>query len=142
MISNEVKLAIGGTAILVIAAGGYWYWLSTRPAPHAIDAQPPVVAEQVPTAPQPQFPVAAESDDASREPLPPLASSDTAFGAALESVIPSSRDRQLLQPDNAIQRWVVSIDALAKGSMSQRLRPVSRFNDAFIADAVPDEADE
>ena len=128
--------------LAVAAMAGYWYWTTQRadePEPAAI----PAAATELVTVPPPKFPLAPEDQaQAAREPLPALGDSDAAFGVALESVLPSATGRDFFLWDNVIRRWVVTIDALPKASISQRLRPVTRFNDSFVADPVADQAEQ
>ncbi len=102
-----------------------------------------MTTSEAPAAPAPpsgpQYPIEGDDAVATFEPLPDLADSDPVFVAALESLLPAGTAKDLLQPENAIRRWVVTIDSLPKSSLSQRLRPVSRLNDSLAAEAAGDQ---
>ncbi|HRX88638.1 MAG TPA: DUF3014 domain-containing protein [Steroidobacteraceae bacterium] len=137
MDSSSKHWLIAGAIVLVVGSAGYWYWLTRPSEPESVTTNEAPAAPASPSVPQ--YPIEANNAVATFEPLPSLADSDSVFVAALESLLPSGSAKQLLQPENAIRRWVVTIDALPKSSMSQRLRPVSRLNDTVAAEATGDE---
>ena len=67
-------------------------------------------------------------------PLPALADSDPAIGAALSKLIGGAAFRQFVHPENLIRRIVVTVDNLAKPKLAVEQRPVLATRGTFLAD--------
>ncbi|HXW09204.1 MAG TPA: DUF3014 domain-containing protein [Steroidobacteraceae bacterium] len=58
------------------------------------------------------------------------------MSAATDLVPPSARD--LLQTEDMVRRWVITVDALPRARLPQRARPVQRVPDQLVAGGAPD----
>jgi hypothetical protein len=122
--------------LVAAGVGGLWYWHSTR---ERAPAPPPPVA----TAPQP--PPATRKpltilhpipEPPAREPLPALADSDPAARAALASLFGSEALASMFNADDAIRRFVATVDNLPRKTAAARLLPVKPVPGAFAVDST------
>ncbi len=139
----DVKLLV--LMVLVIGlAGALWYYrddiFSQAGEPAA--ALPPPADEQAPVPGKPRHPVAAAQDPASsdgeRVPLPPLDDSDSYFLLALVDLF-GADVRGMLVRDALIDRFVATIDNLPRSRIAEKIRPVGRLPEPFVADAANDD---
>jgi hypothetical protein len=107
-----VLLALG-------AAGALWYyWIAVnRPEP-----QPVVVTEP-----------AAEEPPAALEPVHPLPEPDSYFKLALGDLFGEAIE-EMLAESGLIERIVASVDNLPRTHVAERIRPIGRLGEPFVAD--------
>jgi hypothetical protein len=129
------KPVIGVAAAVVIVAAGTWYYLQSRHAPSApVGAQAPVPA-QPPEEPAIQHPLPADqADAASKAPLPALADSDAALRDALVKLAGASAVTDYLRPESIIRHIVVTIDNLPRQKVAVEKRPTGPVAGTFAAD--------
>jgi Protein of unknown function (DUF3014) len=127
------KPVIGVAAAVVVVAAGTWYYLYSRHSTlPAVPAAPPPAAAQAPAEPAIQHPLAADSQ-ASNAPLPALADSDPALLDALGTVVGTGAVKDYLVPENIVRHIVVTIDNLARQKVSVEKRPVGPAGGNFAA---------
>ena len=112
--------------VAIAAAGtlGAYLWSHRQPVaetevPPTAPIAAPATGPAHPLAPLPAF---------QQAPLPPLEASDPLVVETAEKMLAGSAWRDLLQVDNAVRRWVITIDALPRERMVQRTsaaRPVA-----------------
>lgn len=124
-------------AILVLAAGGWWYQRSQAPAP------PPAEVQAVPAPPQPESVAAASAPAASAPaaaasvvPLPepkvaegPL--DETGVSAALAALFGPPAGKLLIS-DDFVRRFVTTVDNLGREHAAPRLWPVQPTPGRFL----------
>ena len=127
------KPMIGVAAAVVVIAAGTWYYLHNRHAevPH-VAAQPPAAAP--PDEAAIQHPVPAGAEAAASGPLPTLADSDAPLLDALVKIAGASAVKDYLLPENIIRHWVVTIDNLPRQKVAVEKRPIAPVSGSFIAD--------
>jgi len=129
--SRIPKWQIGTVIGLVLAAGALL--LLTRPQPERTATPAPASIEAPAAGPvHPLEPLAAEA------PLPPLEASDAAVIDVAANLLKDSRWRDLLQLDNAVRRWVVTIDALPRERLAQRMNSVHPVGGTFLVEGEQD----
>jgi hypothetical protein len=125
-------------ALMVVGGLAAWYYrdaLLPQPEPVAVVAVPELAApeeEAGPRYPIPEMPTSS-MEDRDLVPLPPLDDSDayflleigTAFGPAIES---------LLTREFVIDKLVTTVDNLPRSELPEKIRPVGRLGEAFVAD--------
>lgn len=121
---------IAGIAI-VLAAGAYLW--SRRQAPE--QAVMPTPAPPEARAPGPLHPIAPLPPET---PLPPLQASDATVTEAATGLLGNSSWHDLLQVDNLVRRWVVTIDALPRERLAQRMSSVRPVAGALAVEGEPD----
>jgi hypothetical protein len=121
-------VAIVAVAIAVLA---YLWSRRQPPEPAALPPAAPVES-RTPGPVHPLAPLPAET------PLPPLEASDAVADEAATSLLGDSKWRDLLQPDNAVRRWVVTIDALPRERLAQRMSSVRPVAGALVVEGEPD----
>jgi hypothetical protein len=126
---------IGVAAAVVIIAAGTWYYLHSNRA-----ALPQVPVEAPPAAPAPDAEPAiahplpeASGDTASKAPLPALADSDGALRDALTPLLGADALQAYLRPESVIRHIVVTIDNLPRQKVAVDKRPVNPVAGPFAA---------
>jgi hypothetical protein len=126
---------LAGVALIVLAVAVAAY-LRSRTPPEPL-ARAPATPIQPQADESPRHPVAPAPADAARPPLPSLRESDpVVMGAAADLVPPAARD--LLQTEDMVRRWVITVDALPRARLPQRLSPVQRVSGQMVAGGAPD----
>jgi hypothetical protein len=105
------QVVIAATAL--IAAGVAYYWWDTLSPPAPVPAVAPAA-----TAAGVQHPLAPVSG----APLPPLADSDGALGAAVAALVHAAALPDLFYPDRLARRWVATIDNLPREQVAAEVR--------------------
>ena len=117
--------------LALLGAGAAWWVWRQQPQPPV--SQAPVVAVAPPAAVEPAVPPAPVASGplnpiepvALPEPaLPPLAESDARVAAALAGMLGSQPVASFLQVDTFVQRFVATVDNLARAQAPSRLWPV------------------
>ena len=136
------KPMIGVAAAVVLIAAGTWYYLHSRhvEVPN-VTAQPPAAA--APDGAAIEHPVPAAPQNAASGPLPPLADSDAPLIDALVKIAGASAVKDYLVPESLIRHFVVTIDNLPRQKVAVQKRPVAPVNGSFVAEgdelhATPD----
>lgn len=118
---------LAGAIVLALWIGAYLRY-GERPKPAAPRPASPAQADRAPL-----HPLAPAPDAATRPPLPPLPASDpVARTEAAALANPAQLD--LLQADDVVRRWVVTVDALSRERMAQRASPVHRVDGELVVD--------
>jgi hypothetical protein len=127
------KPVIGVAVAVIVVAAGTWYFLQSRHAPPPpVEAQQPAPAE--PAEPAIQHPLPeAPADSAPQAPLPALADSDPAVNDALSLVTGSAAAKEYLLPTNIIRHLVVTIDNLPRQKVAVEKRPTTPVAGSFAA---------
>ena len=127
------KPMMGVAAAVVVMAAGTWYYLHNRhvETPH-VTAQPPPRA--APDESAIEHPVPAGAETAAGGPLPTLADSDAPLIDALVKIAGASAVKEYLLPDSIIRHWVVTIDNLPRQKVAVQKRPIAPVNGSFAAD--------
>ncbi|MEP6548459.1 MAG: DUF3014 domain-containing protein [Gammaproteobacteria bacterium] len=126
------KPMIGVAAAVVVLAAGTWYYLHSR---HA--EAPPVAAQPLPpAAPEEatvEHPVPAAQESAASGPLPTLADSDAPLSDALVRIAGASAVKDYLLPESIIRHLVVTIDNLPRQKVAVQKRPIGPVIGFFLA---------
>lgn len=123
-------LAIGAGIAL------WYYWISiSEPEPSPV---PPPAATPAPEAPAgPVHPVEetvpAAATDAELVPLPPLDESDEYFRLELDGLFTPAIG-EMLADSGLIEKFVATVDNLPRSRVAERIRPVGRLSNSFVAD--------
>jgi hypothetical protein len=128
------KPMIGVAAAVVVVAAGSWYYLQSRHAEVPPTAQQPPLPAEPPAEPAIQHPLPGGQGSAAKTPLPPLADSDAALRDALGRVAGAATVKDYLLPDNIIRHLVVTIDNLPRQKVAVEKRPTSPVAGPFVAD--------
>jgi len=136
----DVKLLV--MVVLVASlAGAFWYFQDDilAPADGPAVEQTEVVTEALPTGDGPAHPMTPTRQpalsDRSLVPLPPLDDSDSYFLLALVDVFGTDVEH-LLVNEALIDNVVATIDNLTRGHVAEKIRPVGRLSEPFVADAT------
>jgi hypothetical protein len=124
---------LGGVALVALAVGAYLQYRK----PVQLPQRPPATPIQPQADPSPRHPVVPAPADTARSPLPSLRDSDPVVTSAATDLVPPSA-RDLLQTDDIVRRWVISVDALPRSRLPQRLSPVQRVPGQLVAGGSPD----
>jgi hypothetical protein len=125
-----------GAALVALASAAYLHYRRPADQPGEPPPRPPATPIQPEAAETPQHPLAPAAADPARPPLPSLGASDPVVrNVATDLVGPSAG---LLQTDDIVRRWVITIDALPRARMSQRLSPVQRVDGQLVTGGPPD----
>jgi hypothetical protein len=127
---RRLQLLIAAAAALAAGGAGYYYW-QMRGAPEA----PVPVKAPGPADARIQHPLAPVSGT----PLPPLADSDGALGAAIAALVHAASLPDLFYPDRLARRWVATIDNLPREQVAAEVRAM-RPPDGPLATRGEDEA--
>jgi len=129
--------------VVVGLAGAYWY-STVDNAPQSIvpvSVQPEVAPEQ-PEKEGPAHPVVpAESSVPSERnlvPLPPLDDSDSYFLLALIDIFGADIEKVMVS-EALIDKFVATVDNLPRSHVAEKIRPVGRLPDRFLAEGVGDD---
>jgi hypothetical protein len=129
------KPIIGVAAAVVVLAAGSWYYLqSRRPAMPTAPATSPQPPPAEPTEPAIQHPVPAGEAAAPTTPLPSLADSDAAMADALAQLAGGSAVKDYLLPESIIRHIVVTVDNLPRQKAAVQKRPTGTVAGSFMAD--------
>jgi len=110
--------------LAVAAGGGYYLWRMREPPTLPAISEPTAKTTPSPTAgtaPQIEHPIETAPP---APPLPTLAESDAAIGAALAGVFGSASFEQLLVPESLVRHLVATVDNLPRKQVALRLIPV------------------
>jgi len=136
----DVKLLI--FVVLVAGlAGAFWFFQDDilPPADEPVVVQPEVVSEVSPTSDSPAHPMIPPSQPALSDrklvPLPPLDDSDSYFLLALVDIFGADVEHMLVN-EALIDNVVATIDNLTRSHVAEKIRPVGRLSDPFVADAT------
>jgi hypothetical protein len=86
-------------------------------------------------APGPLHPIAPLPPE---KPLPPLEASDATVTEAATDLLGNTSWHDLLRVDNLVRRWVVTIDALPRERLAQRMSPVRPVAGVLAVEGEPD----
>ena len=136
----DVKLLV---SVVLIAglAGAFWYFQDDilPPADKPVVAQTEVVPETSPTSDGPAHPMAPARQPALSDrklvPLPPLDDSDSYFLLALVDIFGADVEHILVN-EALIDNVVATIDNLTRSHVAEKIRPVGRLSEPFVADAT------
>jgi hypothetical protein len=129
---NKPVIAVAA-AVIVVAAGSWYYLYSRHTALPAVPAAQPPAAAETPAEPAIQHPLSGAEDQVSKAPLPALSDSDPALIDALGSVFGTGAVKDYLVPENIVRHIVVTIDNLARQKVSVEKRPVGPTDGTFAA---------
>jgi hypothetical protein len=110
----ERRLQVIAVAAALAAAGAAYYYWDTHGSPTA----PAQVQAPGATGARIQHPLAPVSG----APLPPLADSDGALGAAIAALVHAASLPELFYPDRLARRWVATIDNLPREQVAGEVR--------------------
>ena len=138
----DVKLLV--LIVLIIGlAGAVWFFrddllpLVDEPAV----VEPEVVVEEKPTQSGPVHPIAQlgeyTSPDRKLVPLPPLDDSDGYLLLALIDIFGPDVEPVLVN-EALVDNFVATIDNLTRSHVAEKIRPVNRLTESFVADATDD----
>ena len=139
----DVKLLV---LILLVAglAGAFWFFRDDI-LPQAVEpvvTQPEAVIEEEPTPSGPVHLIAPFGQSTSPErklvPLPPLDDSDSYLLLALIDIFGPDVEPVLVN-EALVDNFVATIDNLTRSHVAEKIRPVNRLSESFIADATDDE---
>lgn len=99
-------------AVALVGAAAYYYWDTQAPSAPAPEQAAASAAARI------QHPLAPVNG----APLPPLAESDAALGAALAALLRSATLPELFYPDRLARRWVATIDNLPREQVAVEVR--------------------
>jgi hypothetical protein len=126
---------LAGAALVVLASAGYLYYRKPGEQPGE-PPRPPATPIQPQATETPQHPLAPAAADPARPPLPGLSESDPVVRDVATDLVGSSAG--LLQTDDVVRRWVITIDALPRARIPQRMSPVHRVGGQLVTDGTPD----
>jgi hypothetical protein len=130
--SRIPKWQMGTVIVLALAAGALLLLTRQQPTEQAATPVPAPIAAPAAGPVHPLEPLAAET------PLPPLEASDAAVIDVAANLFKDSHWRDLLQLDNAVRRWVVTIDALPRERLAQRMNSVHPVGGTFLVGGEQD----
>jgi len=129
------KPVIGVAAAVVVLAAGSWYYLqSRRPAMPTAPATSPQPPPAEPAEPAIQHPVPAGEAAAPTTPLPSLADSDAAMADALAQLAGASAVKDYLLSESIIRHIVVTVDNLPRQKAAVQKRPTGTVAGSFMVD--------
>lgn len=133
---NDDKLVwwVAAFVVLVGAAGGGYYWWKHREPPRpAVSAPPPAIEAPAP-APAPVEPAIKNPLDTESEapPLPPPDRADAYVANALVDLLGRKPVAMFLVTDGFAERFVTTVDNLARDRAPSRLWPVKPSAGRFI----------
>jgi len=136
----DVKLLV--IVVLVAGlAGAFWYFqddiLPLTEAP--VVAQTEAISEAPPTSDGPAHPLAPVTEPALSDrklvPLPSLDDSDSYFLLALVDIFGADVESMLVN-EALIDNVVATIDNLTRSHVAEKIRPVGRLSDPFVANTT------
>jgi hypothetical protein len=134
----DVKLLV---LIVLVAglAGAFWYFRASAPPPVVPVVTQPETSEKAKAEDHPIHPVtpldASESVERNLVPLPPLDDSDAYFLLALVDIF-GPDIRNVLVNEALIDKFVTTVDNLPRSHVAEKIRPVNRLPDTFLADPL------
>jgi hypothetical protein len=136
----DVKLLV--LVVLVAGlAGAFWFFRDDilPPAEEPVVAQTEVVSEGSPSSDGPAHPMAPPKQptfsDRKLVPLPPLDDSDSYFLLALVDIFGADVEHMLVN-EALIDNVVATIDNLTRSHVAEKIRPVGRLSEPFVADVA------
>jgi hypothetical protein len=138
----DVKLLVF-IALLAGLAGAFWYFRADilPPIDEAVVMPAEAVVEEKPAQSGPVHPISpsgqSTSSDRKLVALPPLDDSDGYFLLALVDIFGSAVEPVLVN-EALIDNFVATIDNLTRSHVAEKIRPVGRLTQSFIADAADD----
>jgi len=138
----DVKLLVL-VVLLAGLAGAFWFFrddiLPLVDEPVVI--QPEAVVEEKPAQSGPAHPITpfeeSTSPDRKLVPLPPLDDSDGYFLLALIDILGPDVETVLVN-EALVDNFVATIDNLTRSHVAEKIRPVNRLTESFVADATDD----
>jgi hypothetical protein len=121
-------------AIAAVGTIGVYLWSHREPV--AEPEVPPLGPIETPST-GPAHPLAPLPAD-QQAPLPPLEASDPVVVETAEKMLAGSPWRDLLQVDNAVRRWVITIDALPRERIVQRTSAARPVAGEFAVEGEPE----
>lgn len=106
------QLLLAAAAALAAAGAGYYYWQMQGSPEAPAQVQAPAAGTHI------EHPLAPVSG----KPLPPLADSDSALGAAIATLVHASALPELFYSDRLARRWVATIDNLPREQVAVEVR--------------------
>jgi hypothetical protein len=129
------KPIVGVAVAVVVIAAGTWFYLHNR---HPLPSVP--TAAQAPPAAQPaaepaiQHPLPASPQNPElKGPVPALADSDPALSDALKTLIGEDAVKDYLRPESIVRHLVVTIDNLPRQKIAVEKRPIKEAAGSFLA---------
>ncbi len=121
-------------------AGAYWYFRSDVPVPVEVPVvEQPETDEKETARERPLHPIvwpdSSESTDRNLVALPPLDDSDSYFLLALIDIF-GPGVRGMLVSEALIDRFVATVDNLPRSHVAEKIRPVGRLPNGFIANTA------
>jgi hypothetical protein len=116
-------------ALALAGVAAYYYW----------DARTPQVTAPAGPAPNSAARIEHPLGPAGGSPLPPLADSDGALGAAIATLVHSATLPELFYPDRLARRWVATVDNLPREQVALEVRAL-RPPDGPLATRGDDQA--
>lgn len=136
----DLKILVAAVVIIGLGVAGWYFRDELFPQTGEVEVAAPVPDAAVEDA-GPQHPVAAieETDPETGKlvPLPPLDDSDGYFLLEIAHVFGSDFENLLVR-DALIDKFVATIDNLAREHVSEKIRPVGRLTEPFRAETGDD----
>lgn len=138
----DVKLLV---FIVLVAglAGAVWFFRDDilPQVDEPVVMQPEAVVEEGPTQSGPVHPITpfgqSMSSDRKLVPLPPLDDSDSYLLLALIDIFGPDVEPVLVN-EALVDNFVATIDNLTRSHVAEKIRPVRRLSESFVADAADD----
>ena len=135
MSASDLKLLIGVIVLIGLPLAGWYFRSGLMPAEEApVVAEPPPPVSEEPAPIGPIYPIAPlalpPGPDGRIVELPPLDDSDAYFLLALGDVFGTGIE-PLLASEGLIDRFVASVDALPRDTLSEKIRAVGRLSTPF-----------
>jgi hypothetical protein len=110
---HRPQLLLAAAAVVAAVGAGYYYWQMQGSPQAPVPAQAPGAGGA-----RIEHPLAPVSG----APLPPLADSDGALGAAIAALVHASALPEVFYPDRLARRWVATIDNLPREQVAIEVR--------------------
>jgi DUF3014 family protein len=138
----DVKLLVF-IVLLAGLAGAFWFFRDDilPAADEPVVIQPEAVVEEEPAQSGPVHPITpfeqSTSPDRELVALPPLDDSDGYFLLALADILGPDVESVLVN-EALVDNFVATIDNLTRNHVAEKIRPVSRLSESFVADVADD----
>jgi len=139
----DVKLLVF-VVLLAGLAGAFWFFRDDilPQADEPVVMEPAVVVEEEPTPGGPVHPITpfgqSTSPDRKLVPLPPLDDSDSYLLLALIDIFGPDVEPVLVN-EALVDNFVATVDNLTRSHVAEKIRPVNRLTESFVADAADDQ---